>query len=61
MKPRINLRPYLEPFLPLLMHQGESIREEADTNKAFHLGRKEYEYVATLEGHEPTLNQPNPK
>jgi hypothetical protein len=26
---------------------------EADTNKAFYLGEKEFEYVATLTGNEP--------
>lgn len=50
---RINLRPLLEPFIPLLVQQGSEIREEMVANKKWYLGRKEYEYVPTLSGHEP--------
>jgi len=32
--------------------------KEADTNKAFYLGEKQYEYIPTLEGHEPTVDYP---
>lgn len=33
--------------------------KEAQTNKAFFLGKKEFEYVSTLAGHEPTVNYPD--
>lgn len=50
---RINLKPLLEPFIPLLVQQGSEIREEMVANKDWILGRKEYEYIVTLSGHEP--------
>jgi hypothetical protein len=50
---RINLRPFLEPFIPLLVNQNVDTRIEAETNKNWHLGTKEYDYVQTLAGHQP--------
>lgn len=47
------LLPYLRPFAGLLQSQGADIREEAEANKAWHLGAKEYEYVITPTGHIP--------
>jgi len=33
-------------------------QKESDTNKAFYLGDKQYEYIPTLEGHAPTVDYP---
>jgi len=32
--------------------------KEVDTNKAFYLGKKEFEYIPTLEEHAPTVDYP---
>lgn len=48
-----DMRPILDAFKPLLMQQITDAHVEADTNKAFHTGTKEYEFVATVTGHEP--------
>lgn len=54
MNPQIH--PFLQPFMDLFQRDRQIRNEEVQTNKAFHLGNKEYEYVATLEGHEPLTN-----
>jgi len=33
-------------------------KREADTNKAFYLGEKCFEYIPTLVGHEPVVDYP---
>lgn len=48
-----NVLDLLVPFFPLLSSQGSEIQEEANTNKDYHLGQKEYEFVQTLSGHVP--------
>lgn len=44
---------YLEPFIPLVANTGAEIRIEAQTNKEFHLGLKEFDYIPTITGHIP--------
>ncbi len=34
-------------------------QKEATTNKEFYLGEKEFEYVVTMTGAEPTVNYPD--
>ena len=51
-----NLRDY---FASRIMTPLREWQKEADTNKAFYLGEKEFEYVVTLTGAEPTVNYPD--
>jgi len=51
--------------LPLEQYLSERLmaplrewQKEAATNKAFFLGKKEFEYIPTLEGHAPTVDYP---
>ena len=33
-------------------------QKEADTNRTFYMSKKEFEFLVTLTGHEPTINYP---
>jgi hypothetical protein len=49
----MEIMEYLNPFIPLVANTGAEIRIEAQTNKEFHLGPKEYDYIPTIAGHVP--------
>lgn len=53
-----ELHSLLTVFNPFLARQFGPLREEAETNKAFHLGRKEFAYRQTLNGHQPIYPVP---
>ena len=45
-------------FSDKLLAPVKEWQKEANTNKAFYLGEKQYEYIPTVAGHEPTINYP---
>ena len=54
----VTIREYLMPFLPIITGPLRERERESQTNKEFHLGAKEFEYIPTLEGHAPTVDYP---
>lgn len=49
------LAPVAQVMLRDLAQRHAAREEEAQTNKAYHLGTKQYEYLDTLTGHIPAL------
>ncbi len=45
-------------FTEKLLSPVAEWQREATSNKAFYLGEKEFEYIPTITGHEPTVNYP---
>lgn len=53
------MNPSLEQyFSQRLLEPLAEWQKEADTNKAFYLGEKSFEYIPTVAGHEPTIVYP---
>lgn len=46
-------------FTDKLLAPIKEWQKEATTNKAFYLGEKEFEYIPTILGHEPTVRFPD--